>query len=182
MVPIEFMMLTLLVCFGVVGLAREFPKELGATIVFTGMLLFFDLAGSKVGSLSYAVLSRLGVKADQALVSWWVYSLVILLTVCIVYAGETLSYSGVWTPGPILGRVFDIFIGLFNGWLVVGTWWYFANQLNYPMSATGTYVPPLSPLAAQLVKWTPLAIIPQPNSYLYIIGFLLFLIVLKVIR
>jgi hypothetical protein len=182
MVPLEWMMILLWACFAIVGLARQFPRELGATIVFTGMILAFDLAGSQVGSLLYSILSRLGLASDESLVKWWVYSLVILGTLVVVYVGETLSYSGVWSPGPILGRVFDVFIGLFNGWLVVGTWWYYSNALNYPVQKLGWFVAPLSALATSLLKWLPQSVIPDQGSYLYIVAFLLFLLLLKVLR
>jgi hypothetical protein len=182
MVPLEWMMILLWLCFAIVGLARQFPKELGATIAFTAMILAFDLAGDKVGSLTYSILSKLGLAADESLVKWFVFSLVILGVVTIVYVGETLSYSGVWAPGPVLGRIFDVFIGLFNGWLIVGTWWYYSNALNYPVQKLGWYIPPLDSFASGLLRWLPLSVIPDQGSYLYIIAFLLFLLLLKVIR
>lgn len=181
MVPIEWLMLTLLLSFAVVGIARQFPRELGVTIVFTGMLLAFDLAGTRIGSLSHSILSKLGFQASLELVSWWVYSIIILTVVVVAYAGETLSFSGVWAPGRFLAKAFDVFIGLFNGWLVVGTWWFLSNSLGYPSQIHGMYVPPLSPLATELVQWTPMAIIPEP-SYVFLAAFLLLLLGLKVIR
>jgi hypothetical protein len=182
MVPVEWMMITLWLCFAIVGLARQFPKELGATIVFTGMLLALDLAGDKIGSLAYQVLNRFGLADDQALVTWFVISGAIVVVVTVAYVGETLSFSGVWSPGPILARVFDVFIGLFNGWIIVGTWWYYSNALGYPMQKLGWFVGGLDSLATVLVQWTPSAIIPDQGSYIYITAFLLLLIGLKVIR
>lgn len=182
MVPVEWMVLTLWLCFAIVGLARQFPRELGATIVFTGMLLAFDIAGDKVGGLAYKVLSRFDLASDEALVTWLVYSLAIVTVVTVAYVGETLSYSGVWSPGPLLARAFDVFIGLFNGWLIVGTWWYYSNELDYPMQKLGWFVAPPSSLATAMVKWTPSAIIPDQGSYIFIAAFLLLLIGLKVLR
>jgi hypothetical protein len=182
MVPVEWMIILLWLCFAIVGLARQFPRELGATIVFTGLLLAFDLAGDKVGNLAYQILNRFGLADDKALVTWLVYSLAIVVVVSVAYVGETISYSGVWAPGPVLARVFDVFIGLFNGWIIVGTWWYYSNALDYPMQKLGWFVPPPDSLAATLVKWTPSAIIPDQGSFIYISAFLLLLIGLKVIR
>jgi uncharacterized membrane protein required for colicin V production len=182
MVPLEWMMILFWLCFAIVGLARQFPRELGATIVFTGMILAFDLAGTHLGNLTFSILSKLGLASDENLVKWFVYSLIIVAVICWTYIGETLSYSGVWAPGPILGRVFDVFIGLFNGWLVLGTWWYYSNALSYPMQKLGWFVAPLDALATELLKWLPLSLVPDQGSTIYITAFLLFLLLLKVIR
>jgi hypothetical protein len=146
------------------------------------MILALDLAFGRIGGILAAIFTRLGFTVSESLVQWLVFSLIIVMVVGFVYVGETLSFTGVWAPGPILGRVFDVFIGLFNGWLVVGTWWYYSNALNYPMQQLGWFVPPISNSATALVKWLPQSLIPDQNAYLYIIAFLLFLLLLKVIR
>ena len=43
MVPIEWFMIALWLVFAFVGVSRHFPRELGATIGFVGMLLGFSL-------------------------------------------------------------------------------------------------------------------------------------------
>ena len=97
-------------------------------------------------------------------------------------SGDVASLRRAGEPGPLLARAFDVFIGLFNGWLIVGTWWYYSNKLDYPMQQLGWFVAPPSSLAAAMVKWTPSAIIPDQGSYIFIAAFLLLLIGLKVLR
>ena len=182
MVPIEFFMLTLWGIFAIVGLARRFPRELGATIAFVGMLLFFDLVGDRLGGLTYKVTSTLGFDASRALVTWLVYSAAIAGVVVIAYVGETLTFAGEWPPSTVAGAMVDMTIGLVNGWLVVGTWWCYADKLGYPMQALGWYAAPLSPFGQRLVAATPPAVIPEEYATWIIAGVLLSLLALKFLR
>lgn len=180
MVPIEWFMLTLWALFAFVGIARRFPRELGATIGFVGMLLAFDLGGG----ILYRVADRLAliVGLDPLLVTLGLYTTIIVGAVVAMYAGETLTFSGQWPPSRSLGVAIDVMIALFNGWLVVGSWWYYMHRLGYPQEKLGMFVPPISDLARRLVDYTPLAIIPESQST-WIIGMaLVSLLGLKVIR
>jgi len=179
MIPYEHAMLTLWFSFGLVGLARRFPRELGATVGFVAMLLFFQLAAERAGKLLYKATSAMGIDASQDLVCWVFYTAVILAVVGIVYVGETLTFAGEWPPDRLSGAIIDATIGWVNGWLVIGTWWYFGNKLNYPQQALGMYTPPLSSFGQRLVAITPLAIIPEDYALWIIAGALLLLLFLK---
>ncbi len=182
MIPFEYAMLTLWGAFAIVGLARRFPRELGATIGFVGMLLAFDLVGSHIGNLTYKLTSALGIDWSKALVTWVMYSLIIIGVVTIVYVGETLSFPGEWPPNRLAGATIDMTIGLVNGWLVVGTWWYYTDALGYPQQAIGHYVPPLDAFAERLVALTPLAVIPEAQATWIITAALLGLLALRFLR
>jgi len=78
--------------------------------------------------------------------------------------------------------VVDIAVGLFNGWIVVGTWWHVTDALAYPIQQWGWFVPPLSDRARSLLALTPPALIPDAVSTVVIGGFLVFLIALRVFR
>jgi len=181
MVPVEVFMIAMWLTFTFVGLAREFPRELGATIGFVAMLLVLDLAGAQAGDLVLRGLTAAGRAPDENFVRWVLISFVVLVSVYFVYEGEGLIYGGTSPPGP-LGNALDVFIGLFNGWLVVGTWWYYTDQLGYPVQRLGWYAEPLSASGQRLAALTPMALLPDDRSYLYLIALLLFLIVLKVAR
>lgn len=182
MSPYEIYMLTLWGIFALVGLARRFPREFGASIVFVGMVFGFFLVGDKLGDLSFALTSALGIDWSEQLVAWMVYSGLIVLIVAATYVGETFVFAGEWPPSRVAGMVVDATIGLVNGWLVVGTWWYYTHKLNYPQQAFGWYAPPLSATGQSLVKLTPLALVPEEYALWILAGALLALIALKVLR
>jgi hypothetical protein len=180
MIPIEFVMLMLWLLFIPIGIARRFPKELGASIGFVGMLLLFNLGGGILRQIATELAAGFG--TDPNLVTLGIYTFVILITVIGMYAGETLQFAGVWPPSRSLGTAIDILIALFNGWLVVGTWWYYMHALGYPQERWGMFVPPISSLAARMVGFTPLAIIPASQATWMIGMALLALLALKVAR
>lgn len=182
MVPYEYTMMILWGLFGVVGITRHFPRELGATIGFIGMMFFFQLLGGRVDGLFQKAASVAGAGAGESLISWFFYTGVILMTVVIMYAGETLAFGGEWPPSRVGGIVIDGTIGLVNGWIVIGTWWFYTNKLGFPQQALGWYQPPLSDQAQMLVKLTPLALIPEGQATLILGGALLGLLFLKVAR
>jgi len=182
MVPIETYMVTLWLIFAIVGIARRFPLELGATIGFIGMLFFFHLAGGLLQTIAAKVNSVLQVSTELNLVYLVTYTAIILAVVTMVYAGETLVYAGTWPPSPLSGRAIDVIVALFNGWLVVGIWWYFMDRFNYPQSLFGQFQAPLSGTAQRLVALTPFAVIPEDHRT-WVLGMaLLGLLFLKVRR
>lgn len=182
MVPIEIYMLTLWLIFAIVGIARRFPYELGASIGFVAMLFFFHLAGGMLETISAKLSSVLQLGFSLDLVYFSTYTLAILGVVTMMYAGETFVYSGVWPPSPLSGRAIDMIIALFNGWLVVGSWWYFMDRFNYPQSVLGHFQGPLSASATRLVALTPFAVVPADHRT-WVFGMaLLGLLFLKVRR
>jgi hypothetical protein len=183
-IPVEYVSVLLVFVFGFVGMARKFPQELGATVAYTAMLFAIALGGERLGSFAYALLYRGNPEAapDLALVQWVVIMGFIGAWVVMVYAGQTFSFSGKWPPNPITGLVFDLLIGLFNGWIVVWTAWQYTHRLGYPHQALGWFVPPLSSRAGSWVELAPLALIPDGREPWVLGGFLAFLIFLRVLK
>jgi hypothetical protein len=182
MVPFEVLALVLWSIFGLIGRVRKFPKELGATIGFAAMLLFIRIADSRLGDLAVRALTGIGVDSDAALVKWCVYTGVILLAVYFLYAGQTFTFEGSWPPNQMIGAVIDVTIGLFNGWIAIGTWWHYTDALGYPFERWGLYVAPLSEHAQTLLKLTPQAVLPSSVSMVVIGLFLVMLLTLRVFR
>jgi len=182
MIPYDHHLLALWLCFAFVGVVRRFPREFGATIGFVAMVLFFDIVGDRLGRIVFGVLSTGKLTESENLVKWWMYTLLILLTVLAVYGGETLSFGGQWPPSRLVGVVIDATVGLVNGWLVIGTWAYFTDKLGYPQQALGWYTPPLSDRAAMLVAYSPLGLIPEDQALYVFSGALIALLALKFTR
>jgi hypothetical protein len=182
MVPIESVAVMLWLLFGLVGLVRRFPVELGTTVGLCAMLFMLQVVGDHLGSVAIGVAGAAGAGFEPDVVRWVTYSTVILVWVFFMYAGETLTFPGVWPPNKVTGAVADVTIGLFNGWIVVGTWWWATDALGYPMQRWGWFVPPLTDRARALLAYTPQALIPQDYAAIVIGAFLVFLIALRVFR
>lgn len=182
MIPLTVVFGLLLAVFGFVGLARRFPVELGATIGFTAMLFSLLLGAEVIGSLSVRAASAVGIGHDESLVRWFALTLYIAVWVGFMYVGQTLTFAGAWPPNRVVGTVLDLTIGVFNGWLVLGTWWHYTDQLDYPVQQLGWFVPPLSARAETLVAASPPALVPAGLGTWVVGGFLVFLIALRVFR
>ncbi|MBK6768433.1 MAG: hypothetical protein IPG72_05270 [Ardenticatenales bacterium] len=184
MVPIEYVAVLFVGAFGVVGVARKFPRELGATIVYAAMMLMLSLGGDALGTLVYDSFKGLGLasQTNVDLFKWFVMMAIITGFVIINYAGQTLSFQGKWPPNPATGLIFDLLIGLFNGWLVVWTAWKVTHDLGYPNTAFGGFQLPITARADHWVQLAPLALIPDRLETWVLAGFLILLIGLRVVR
>jgi hypothetical protein len=177
MVPIEALMLTLWLVFGLVGRVRGFAKELGATVLFTTTTLVV----LRFGDAAYAVASPATswlAGGNDAAARFAFYVAVFALSAYLAYEGETIVFKGSSPPGT-MGRVLDIGIGLLNGWLVIGGLWYYLDKLGYPLPHVQA---PQFALGKTLVQLTPLNILPDGREFVYLLLFLVFLVVLKVVR
>jgi hypothetical protein len=182
MIPIEAVYGLLLALFALIGLSRRFPVELGATIGFAAMLFVLLMADELLAEVAERALGAAGLSADPALVAWFALSTVIAMWVGFMYVGQTLTFAGTWPPNPVVGAFLDMLVGTLNGWLVVGTWWFYSDALGYPMRSLGWFVPPLSARAQALVALTPPAILPEGYGVWMVGAFLVFLIALRVFR
>lgn len=184
MVPVEFVALLLVGAFGVVGLARKFPRELGATISYAAMLLMLSLGGDALGTLVHTAFTELGLASttNVDLFKWFVTMAIIAGWVVISYAGQQLTFQGKWPPNPVTGLIFDLLIGLFNGWLVVWTAWKATHDLGYPITAFGGFALPITARADHWVQLAPLALIPDKVETWVLAGFFILLIFLRVAR
>jgi hypothetical protein len=184
--PIEIFWLTLFVVFGIVGYTRGVSKELGVTLpILVGMYLILKF-GDRLVKLIDSALKLIGLggyigSPNEKLFTWILYSLFMLFVVLISYEGITLDFPGV-SARPPYGSAVNFLSGLVNGYLALGTSWYYLDQFGYPTQKLGLYQPPLSSLAQTLVEFLPLNVLPKDTAEWYLLGFILFLIILRVIK
>lgn len=171
--PIELAFVSLWLVFGVVGWVRGFFKELGITIILLGALIVCFFAEMR---LAPALQARTGTVYPMLAVL--LYSGIIIFAALMAYQGQTIVFPGK-DPTGLLGNLFSIGIGLFNGYLIVGTIWYYLNKYGYP---GGTFMPPLTGMAQAIIAILPFNFLPTQYTYLILIGGLLFLLLLRVIR
>ncbi len=182
MIPIEHVLLLLLGVFGLVGVARHFPVEFGSTIGFVAMLLMLELVDRFLPDRLIRVAVAAGFASQPELGLWVLYTAGILGWVVFLYGGQTLRFAGTWPPARLVGTSLDLATGLLNGWLVLGSWWYYTDRLAYPVQRWGAFTPPLSERAQALLRWAPQALIPHEHSLVILGGLLVGLILLRVLR
>lgn len=179
--PIEIVWGSLIVLFGFIGLVRGFLREIGVTTIMAFLLfiLTFFQKQFTAGLDMLVAMVRLsppdGSEAD--LLRFSVYLVLIGLVAFISYQGETLTFQGRPIPGA-LGMFLSLIIGLWNGYLIIGSLWHYMNVLGYPISLWGLFQQPLSPVASVMVTLLPPALIPA-FGFLAIAAFLIFMRVIK---
>lgn len=178
--PIEAYFITLVLVFGVVGWIRTFPKELGVTtVVLFGMYILVRF-NERLLDLLNRVYEFRGTPGE-GLIVFNIYLFFMLFITLISYEGETLAFAGRPPPG-IAGTLLNIGSGLFNGYLVIGTIWFYLDELDYPIRRLGLFVPPLSDFAKVLVQLLPQNIPPEGRADEYFLALAVLLVILRVIR
>ncbi|MFQ5854489.1 MAG: hypothetical protein ACE5LU_02435 [Anaerolineae bacterium] len=178
--PIEAYFITLVLVFGVVGWIRTFPKELGVTtVVLFGMYILVRF-NERLLDLINRVYEFRGTPGE-GLIVFNIYLIFMLFITLISYEGETLAFAGRPPPG-ITGTMLNIGSGLFNGYLVIGTLWFYLDELDYPIRKLGLFTPPLSDFAKVLVQLLPQNIPPEGLADEYFLALAVLLVILRVIR
>lgn len=178
--PIEVYFITLMLVFGVVGWVRTFPRELGVTIpVLFGMYILVAFDQRLLGLINRVYEFR--GTPNEGLIAFDIYLFFMLFITLISYEGETLAFAG-RPPSGITGTLLNIGSGLFNGYLVIGTIWFYMDELDYPVQKFGLFEPPLSDFAKAVVELLPQNIPPEGRADEYFLALAVLLVILRVIR
>lgn len=154
MVPLETVFIGLVIFFGLVGMLRGWAKELLVTFaVILGR--FIELVFWQYVPVVNTSLKSL---ADTNPRSWFYIRLAIfVLIVCFGYATTKISAAlgAKARKDKLQDGLLGFFLGLLNGFLVVGMVWGFMAEpkLNY---AVWKITPPTSDFARSLVPYLPL--------------------------
>lgn len=186
MAPIEVMFGALVLLFMLIGLGRGFLRELGVTTVMVFVLFLLNLMGPTLNKGLDRVLGAAAGEpqaARAALIECWIYVVVVIAAAVVSYQGETLAFAG-QPPRGAQGAVLGLLIGLINGYLIVGSIWYYMDKFNYPIQWLGFSGTLLSSTAKAIIPLLPITLLGQP--VLFGQGLLLYLaallIVARVIR
>ena len=179
--PIEILWGSLIILFGFIGLVRGFLKEIGVTTIMAFLLFLLTFFQKQFATGLDLLVTMVGLSsptgAQANLLRFGVYVALIGLVAFISYQGETLTFQGRPIPGA-LGIVLSLIIGLWNGYLIIGSLWHYMHILDYPISLWGLFQQPLSPVASVMVTLLPPALIPS-FGFLAIAAFLIFMRVIK---
>jgi len=154
--PVQYVYLAVAVIIALIGLARGYEKELGNSIIFmiTIALLGFIEARYEAQIASFA--GRIFGVNNAATFLFLLYSLVFVLVVFSSYSGVTFNYDGTPLKG-FGGHMLSLLVGIFNGYLIAGTLWHYANKFGYPL----TGVTQLAPTQANALNYLPQTIFPD---------------------
>jgi hypothetical protein len=180
MVPLEVLFVTLIIVFGFVGAARGYPRELGVTtLILTAMvvltymqpaLAFFD---QRIGpSLGFKITQPSGNSLE-----FFIYAFVFAAIVFASYAGETFSFPGMPKKGRT-GSLISFLNGSFNGYLIIGTIWYFLDNWSYIVGGKALIQLPLTATAQGLVAYLP----PRIFDRNILLGIIALMLIMRVRR
>ncbi len=139
--PVQYIYLVIAIIFGLIGLARGYEKELGTSIVLmiTIALLGF-VEGRYDDELTRFAVDIFGVQNATTFL-FLLYSIIFVVVVFSSYSGITLNYGGTPIKG-FGGSLLSLMVGLFNGYLIAGTLWHYANKYGYPLLGVTPANPP----------------------------------------
>lgn len=167
----------LVIGFGLIGIVRGFLKELGVTAVLLVMLFAFDHWGGTITRLLFQGAGKVGVsfggEPDKTMAEAAFYIITTAVVAFVSYHGETLAFQGS-PPKGIAGQILALAVGLANGYLVAGTFWFYMHRFDYPF---GLFSKELTPLAQELIKILPLAVLCPYLPFLMV-----FMVIARVIR
>lgn len=179
MSPLEAFFVAIGAMIALIGLARGYKRELGATLmilVALFVLTFFEEriinVFTTVGDQLFQVLG--GQTEWRNLFLTFTFQLVFIMIVFASYAGRTLDFGGIPAPPP-QGTLLSLAVGALNGYLVAGTLWYYLQKFNYPVQSLGLVQLPLTPTGQSLVEFLPQRIFESPAYWMLPVAVLLLL-------
>ena len=117
MIPVEYLWLTLIVVFGVVGMGRGLWKELGVSCVMLLTLFVLKFGWQAIGAKVVDVLPG---SLDTTMVEALYYIVPTLFMAYISYEGISLTFPIKQTKG-LTKALLGFPGGILNGYLIVGT-------------------------------------------------------------
>lgn len=176
MAPIEYLFALVGMLIAIVAMIRGYARELGNTIVFMVAIFVFgmlegyldqilDIGRGVLPSIPQAETLEL-----RQLLSIGFTGLFAAL-VFASYAGRTFDYGGSQAPPP-QGTLLNIGIGVLNGYLVAGTFWYFFDKYQYPFTEIQL---PLTSTAQGLVRLLPPQLFDTPIYWMLPVALLILL-------
>ncbi len=141
MIPVEYLWLTLIGVFGIVGMVRGLWKELGVTTILLLSLFVLKFGWEQIGS---RIVTAFPGGLPAATVQAIYYIIPITFIAFIAYEGVTLKFPIKEMKGLAKG-IFGLPGGLLNGFLIIGTVWDVVNTAKYfglqvPLGSTGSSI------------------------------------------
>lgn len=190
MIPVEYLWLTVILVFAIVGMGRSIRKELGVSAVMLLSLFVLNLGQQLILDKIAAQLPETLTRAPSGTITAIYYIVGVLFVAFISYQGIVLIFPIKELKG-VPKWFFGFLGGLFNGYLIIGTIWDVVAQANYfgikvSYGSTGTFISiseTLTKLHQSIIKFLPVALMNSgefvPYVFLVLGMILLLAIILK---
>jgi hypothetical protein len=168
----------LILLFGIIGAGRGWAKEL---LVIFSMLVALAL----IATFEHVIPITSDLLAEGTLVQFWFRSLVLIILVIFGYQTPKITRfaAAAGRKDTIQESMLGFFMGMFNGFIIVGSLWYFMSIANYPFQSFA--VPPdpntdMGQAALSVVKYLPPSILIFQHPWVYVAVIFSFVFVLVV--
>ncbi|OQA39046.1 MAG: hypothetical protein BWY52_03171 [Chloroflexi bacterium ADurb.Bin325] len=164
---LEIAFIAVWIMFAVIGVIRGYPRELGVTAMLLIALFVTEFIEERYQAFANRALAYfVGSDATAQLTArMLLYCGFLIVIAYIAYEGDTLVFRG--KRGKL---AFDLGNGILNGYLFVGSLWYYLNSANYPLLGRSG---DLSPLNQAIIRFLPPAVFTW--QYLIVLVILLIL-------
>lgn len=172
MVSLTFVFWVFIVLFGIVGAMRGWAKELLVTFSMILALAFTRLLERYVPFIS-------GMAQDDIMLYWLRTILVGLL---VFFGYQTVSLprlAGKAAREKLEDSLLGFLLGAINGYMVVGTLWFYLHSANYPFEYMTAPQPgtPMGDAAIQLMTAMPPRLLGEPAIYFAVMLCFIFVLI-----
>ena len=172
MISLVFAFWMLVVLFGIIGLMRGWAKEL--LVVFSVILaLAFNALIRR-----YVPLVNSLPEDSQAL--FWIRTIILVVLVFFGYQTVALPhFAGKAVREKLQDSLLGFVLGAINGYLVIGTIWFYLNQANYPFPSieAPNQTTEMGRAALALIQLMPPRLLGEPAIYFAVMLAFVFVLV-----
>ncbi len=175
MVSLTFMFWMFVVLFGIIGAMRGWAKELLVAFSMILALAFMRLLENYVPFIANMVANQ----ADGGI--FWMRVIIVLVLVFFGYQSVALPrFATKAAREKLQDGLLGFVLGAFNGYLIVGTLWFYLHQAGYPF---GNYILPPDPnspmgqAAQDLIPFLAPRLLGEPAIYFAVILAFIFVLV-----
>jgi uncharacterized membrane protein required for colicin V production len=172
MVTLTFIFWAFVVIFGVIGTMRGWAKEL-----LVSFAVILSLALNRLLERYVPVINTMELDSPAL---FWIRTIILLVLVFFGYQTIALPrLAGKAAREQLQDALLGVFLGAINGYLIVGTLWFYLHQANYPFEyimapLEGT---PLGDAALDLLTGMPPRLLGEPGIYFAVILAFIFVLV-----
>ena len=177
--PVEGFFLSIALIVTLIGVARNYNKELGNTVVFISTVMLFAF-GWEYGQGLLTQIDSVFLPEAVDLILGLLLTILFVSIIFASYAGRTFDFRGRPVPPPG-GTLLSLVVGMLNGYLVAGTLWFIQGITNYPLQRIFPWFVPanLTPATGLIASGTawhwPPVLFPSPVFWAIPLAILLIL-------
>ena len=130
MVSLPFFFMLFIILFGIIGAMRGWAREL--LVAFSVILALFIISVME----NFVPLVK-NILASNASLLFWVRTLIVIALVFFGYQTPNiprLAAQNRFARDRLQDILLGVFLGALNGWLIIGSIWWYMNAVGYPFS------------------------------------------------